>query len=766
MMRDLKHILLSLSILVAFIASGFVVATSPSKQQLAPFGDIVPFDTLNITTGTCNAKGTVCLPIRLGDALKLKITDNGKVLPVDIMNGCDFDSTSAYTYSNLFGQGAAGPYILTSWEVNGVIYKDTFQDIPELVSLMNGWDPMGNWVINPATQLISGGNSANRYDTMQVWVTLLQSPSYIGYNLGIIPNGTELSFSRGFHTVILEDSINNLTDTFYVHVTCSETIKETLTVGQASTSCLPSTDLLTSAVSMSYCSGDPSNNAVTFSLDPIQKCVTYTAIQPGAALACVVLCDSTGFCDTTFLEVKVLQANAVNNIAITLQEGGTYQHCFDTSNTSGQITTITPCGFSTGGFASYSINNTTRCVEVKGLKNGGTDYGCVVVCNNLGNCDTTYFTTLVKRVGPVILYDTVYVNQSGIFCVDKSQVTPVQNFEVFVEPVATNMDYTLDNATLCASYTGLSVSQDTLGVRISNNNGISDTTYLILTVLPAAPSIFYDTLQVGSNDQYCMNTLQLGGTTFNVTNICPSASGSQVSMVLDTLSLCVNYTAKAIGTDSACMVICDNLGVCDTFVIIVTTRDTILNLLPPKANDDAALTEVATPVTVQILTNDVVPGSVVGAIVLIPNASGYGSTRGSVLLNSATNTVVYTPPSDTCVAFDYFQYVVCNAVGCDTALVTIMVICADQDDKLAFYQGFSPNQDDVNDRFVIKNADKFPGNELHVYNRWGNQVFYSKNYRNNWDGTWNNKDLPDGVYFYTFDNGKGEMHTDCVVIRR
>jgi len=33
---------------------------------------------------------------------------------------------------------------------------------------------------------------------------------------------------------------------------------------------------------------------------------------------------------------------------------------------------------------------------------------------------------------------------------------------------------------------------------------------------------------------------------------------------------------------------------------------------------------------------------------------------------------------------------------------------------------------------------------LQIFNRWGEQVYYSAYYQNNWDG----KDLPTGIYYY------------------
>lgn len=59
---------------------------------------------------------------------------------------------------------------------------------------------------------------------------------------------------------------------------------------------------------------------------------------------------------------------------------------------------------------------------------------------------------------------------------------------------------------------------------------------------------------------------------------------------------------------------------------------------------------------------------------------------------------------------------------------------------------FTPNGDGINDFFVIKNIEYFPGSRLLIFNRWGETVYESKDYKNNWDG----QGQPVGTYFYVF----------------
>jgi len=61
----------------------------------------------------------------------------------------------------------------------------------------------------------------------------------------------------------------------------------------------------------------------------------------------------------------------------------------------------------------------------------------------------------------------------------------------------------------------------------------------------------------------------------------------------------------------------------------------------------------------------------------------------------------------------------------------------------------TPNGDGYNESFEIGCLDEIENMELHVYNRWGTEVYYSNAYSNNWKGTYNGMPLPFGTYFFT-----------------
>lgn len=57
---------------------------------------------------------------------------------------------------------------------------------------------------------------------------------------------------------------------------------------------------------------------------------------------------------------------------------------------------------------------------------------------------------------------------------------------------------------------------------------------------------------------------------------------------------------------------------------------------------------------------------------------------------------------------------------------------------------FTPNGDGINDTFEIKELSQFLRNDLIIINRWGNEVYRSTSYQNNWTG----EGLNEGTYYY------------------
>lgn len=76
----------------------------------------------------------------------------------------------------------------------------------------------------------------------------------------------------------------------------------------------------------------------------------------------------------------------------------------------------------------------------------------------------------------------------------------------------------------------------------------------------------------------------------------------------------------------------------------------------------------------------------------------------------------------------------------------------------------TPNNDGINDTWQIGRIDNYPGAEVTVFDRWGQQVFNTIGYTNarRWDGTQNGKRLPSGTYFYSIDLKTGNKNNHFI----
>lgn len=152
------------------------------------------------------------------------------------------------------------------------------------------------------------------------------------------------------------------------------------------------------------------------------------------------------------------------------------------------------------------------------------------------------------------------------------------------------------------------------------------------------------------------------------------------------------------------------------------------------------------PNTAEVVLNANVQGGLFGSWSFysgsgsFSNDTSYATTVSG--LSSGANVVVYTINNGLCGDADSLTI---NVLGENDAP------CLNAD--IFIPEGFSPDDDGVHDKFVISGLN---GKHLtlKVFNRWGNLVYESDNYQNDWDGTcttgWilTGERLPESTYYY------------------
>ena len=101
--------------------------------------------------------------------------------------------------------------------------------------------------------------------------------------------------------------------------------------------------------------------------------------------------------------------------------------------------------------------------------------------------------------------------------------------------------------------------------------------------------------------------------------------------------------------------------------------------------------------------------------------------------------------------------------GCDSVLVLELSVV---DCEFQISNILTPNDDGQNDTWKVSDPTKIEGCDVTIYNRWGEIVYQSNDYNNQWAGTRNNEQLPDGVYFYSIKCSDSEEYTGEINLLR
>ncbi|MBC6993704.1 gliding motility-associated C-terminal domain-containing protein [Neolewinella lacunae] len=194
-----------------------------------------------------------------------------------------------------------------------------------------------------------------------------------------------------------------------------------------------------------------------------------------------------------------------------------------------------------------------------------------------------------------------------------------------------------------------------------------------------------------------------------------------------------------------------------------SSRDTVSVFYsdPPRPRDDALETEFQTAITFDPTLNDANPE---GSIISFPTLPAEGGT----LTDNGDGTFTYDVPVNFVgeIALDY----VVSSENCATASATVFILVG-KDVPCNAPNIFTPNNDGMNDRFVVPcllDRTEFPQSQVTIYNQWGDEVYRSGiPYENDWDGTYQGSDLPVGTYFFIIDfGGARERESGDVRIER
>lgn len=417
-----------------------------------------------------------------------------------------------------------------------------------------------------------------------------------------------------------------------------------------------------------------------------------------------------------------------------------------TQSTTATITGNAPAG-STGLWVQKSgpttaiINNTTAATTtVSNLESG--PYVFTYNLSLPGQCVSSADAKVVVNIIPVAVKDDVVgrvntpsiinvlnndTDKDGVATIDKTSVvvkTPPTNGTALVDPVTGNVTYTPN-----PGYSG----PDTFTYTIKDNKGAESNPAVVTISVPVPPKIGLAKALVSIDE--------LADESYNVKFVFTVANYGNVTLqnvsLTDDLSATFNTT--------------------NYNVVSLSSVDGLLTINP---------TYNGSPNTQLLAPNNQLSAKATAKVELVLNmklnrgiftfqniafTEGVSAADGTVAKDQSTDGLVPDPlvPEDVSPA--------------EPTPIKFIV------DKIYIPEGFSPNGDGDHDMFVITNAGLTPL-VLEVFNRWGNAVYKSNDYLNNWDGRSNTgvtigDDLPVGTYYYVV-NYNGKKYVGFITLNR
>jgi gliding motility-associated-like protein len=263
---------------------------------------------------------------------------------------------------------------------------------------------------------------------------------------------------------------------------------------------------------------------------------------------------------------------------------------------------------------------------------------------------------------------------------------------------------------------------------------VSDEIFIALAKKPIA--------EAGADQEICGNTIFLDG------NAPPHGVGTW------TATQSVTYTTNA--TDPTTQVTTDVFGP-------ITFTWTVINQFCTTI-DNVTITFFESPAAAEAGPDQTI--SFLGETTLNATAT----TIGQAVWSSNNNDINFQDKEDPNTLVSGLQpgqnvlyWIITNGpctVVQDSVIITV--------EGLVIPTGFSPNGDNINDTFEIKGIASFESVSIKVLNRWGEEVFASDDYKNDWNGiSKSGSELPNDTYYCVIESPiLDKTHTGYIIINR
>lgn len=716
-------------------ATTYTWNTSATGTTINPSPTVTTNYTVSGTSGGCTSSATSTITVNPLPSISV----NSVTICVGSTTSLTANGASTYTWNTaaISPSITPSPTVTTNYTVTGTDINNCKNTATSTVTV----NPLPTVTVNSAT--ICDGNSAT-----------LTASNANTYTWNTSATGATISPSPTVTTnyTVTGTNIHNCKNTAISIVTVNPSI--TVTVNSA-TICLGATATLTA------------NGASTYSWTPsvgIPTSNTVTANPSTTAIYTVT--GITGVCSataTSTVTVNPLPTINVNSSAICI----------------GNTATLTASGANT-----YTWNTSATTTVIHVSPTITTNY--TVVGTDIHNCKNTGTSTVTVNPLPIITVNNATVCIGNIATLTANGATT----------------YTWNTSATGATITSSPTLNTTYTVTGTNANNCINKATAIVTVNPL-PTITANsaTICVGTNaiinasgaNTYTWNTSATGATispsptvTTNYTVTGTNANGCINEAVA---SVHVNPTPTVVATGSSSVCVGQTISLSSYAIsgavyqwsgpngFTASSPTTTIH----NTNELNAGTYTLTIISAGCSATNTIAVSVDSmptiahagmdttiynsSISLTGNVPLLGSGIWSVISGSGTfvnGSSANTQVNNLQTGQNVLQWTITNGVcpaSFDDVIITVIA--------LMIPNGFSPNGDAMNEYFEIKGLEEYSNVKLNIFNRWGNEVYESADYKNDWNGkNMSGENLSDDTYFYTIEIPSKNTFKGYVILKR
>jgi gliding motility-associated-like protein len=505
---------------------------------------------------------------------------------------------------------------------------------------------------------------------------------------------------------------------------------------------------------------NPTNGTATLRLDTAtrQLCITY---QPnlnynGTDTICVNVCDirPDSLCQNIKIPVTITPRPDAPNVIptlITLAQDSMFNGCFPIIDPdAGDTHTVTICGNPKNGTVRPYVAAGQLCFNyTPNPRFTGQDSLCLTICDQTGLCvSKTWFIRVLAcndTIAPILTCPTQPVLVSAYGEIISNPLNFLTTAAIGDNCTGVKLNYNTPKATdnctkdpsvylTSGPVSGANFPSGTSNVVFTakDSAGLTSTCTVQVIVAPKSRSIVTtkDSISVCQNEIVDASATTVAGATYRWTY--PNGFSTTLQRVT---------TSSVLLGKSDWLRLTTTVGSC-------TFKDSVyINIIgqPITVNDNY---ETSRLLNGNVVLNDTLAKGQKFTVSLL---STVGS--GTLILNK-DGSFIYNPTVDSAqtVSFVYkLCYDACPS-SCQIGICYIK-ITSDRKQEQTATNVITPNGDGVNETLTILNFDGNAADNksvITVYNQWGDVVYRAEPYKNDWNGTFQDKALPDGTYYFVF----------------